>query len=65
MTPSKDQFGNKIFLPVDYADIRLVETIVLKMLDRLTVLGLTSKPKESAPEWAKRQVAERLAGRKD
>lgn len=51
--------------PIRAEEIRLAEDIVLKMLDRLTVLGLTSRPKESAPSWAKRQVESRLAGRHD
>jgi hypothetical protein len=51
--------------PISAEELRLAEDIVLKMLDRLTVLGLTSRPKESAPGWAKRQVERRLAGRRD
>ncbi|MCX6365139.1 MAG: hypothetical protein NTX57_00285, partial [Armatimonadetes bacterium] len=64
MDSIKDNRGNTITLPINPADIRLLEILVIRMLDRMTVFGLTSKPKESAPEWAKRQVAERLAGRK-
>jgi hypothetical protein len=35
-----------------------------KILDRATVLGLTSRPAESAPLWAKEQVAKRRAEQK-
>jgi hypothetical protein len=59
-TPGKFVFTT----PLTPDEIRFAEDIIIKMLARMTVLGLTSKPKESAPEWAKRQVAERLAGRK-
>lgn len=51
-------------VPITNDEVRFAEDIVLKMLDRLTVLGLTSRPKESAPDWAKRQVEKRLTSRR-
>ena len=64
MAKKKDQYGNLKKNLLTENNMNRVDNIVIKMLDRMTVLGLTSKPKESAPEWAKRQVAERLAKRK-
>jgi hypothetical protein len=60
-SPIEDPNGNLIYSPLISRDFLLVEDLVIKMLDRMTVLGLTSRPKESAPEWAKRQVADRIA----
>jgi hypothetical protein len=41
-------------------DRYLIERLVSQTLDRLTVLGLTSRPKEEAPEFARKQMAERM-----
>jgi hypothetical protein len=46
------------------ADKAWAEEIGRRILDRATVLGLTSRPAESAPLWAKEQVAKRRAERK-
>ena len=46
------------------ADKAWAEEMGRKILDRATVLGLTSRPAESAPLWAKEQVAKRRAEQK-
>lgn len=65
MSRVTDKFGKVIdYFPLEAKEIYRVDSILEKMLHRMTALGLTSKPKDSAPEWAKKQVADRLAGRK-
>ena len=56
---------NKIsFGIVTEADKLWAEELGQKILDRATVLGLTSRRPTSAPLWAKEQVAKRRAERK-
>jgi hypothetical protein len=56
--------GEWIPQKVSAADWRSLEDKAIKILDRATVLGLTSRPAESAPLWAKEQVAKRRAEQK-
>lgn len=56
---------NKIsFGTITEADKLWAEELGQKILDRATVLGLTSRRPTSAPLWAKEQVAKRRAERK-
>jgi hypothetical protein len=50
--------------PISDGDKAWAEEMGRKILDRATVLGLTSRPAESAPLWAKEQVAKRRAEQK-
>jgi hypothetical protein len=60
----KNPDGSFTSPPIADGDKAWAEEMGRKILDRATVLGLTSRPAESAPLWAKEQVAKRRAERK-
>ena len=60
----KNPNGSYSIPTISDADKAWAEEMGRKILDRATVLGLTSRPAESAPLWAKEQVAKRRAARK-
>ncbi|MCX6366287.1 MAG: hypothetical protein NTX57_06200 [Armatimonadetes bacterium] len=62
--PIKNPDGSFTFPPISDGDKAWAEEMGRKILDRATVLGLTSRPAESAPLWAKEQVAKRRAEQK-
>jgi hypothetical protein len=56
-----DESGRPYLPEVTKADALFAEELAVKILARLQAMGVTSKPAASAPTWAKKEVAERLA----
>jgi len=56
----RDTQGKVVLPETNAADLRLAEDLVLQTLDRLTAMGLTSRPVSSASAQSRAQVRSRL-----
>lgn len=57
----RDDFNRPYPAALTQEDLLFAENKVIETLHRLRAMGITSESAEGAPEWAKKQVAERLA----
>jgi hypothetical protein len=56
----KAEHGAPVFPEIAFRDLDFVELLVRQTLERLTVMGYTSRPAKQAAPWATKQVEERL-----